>query len=86
MDGPRVAQPERPDGGVWLGKRRSTEQAAAMEVQVYRLVQDEIPAYLVTRIRLERGRRSPRRGAGRALPDGFTPLSLHGRVARAARA
>ena len=52
VDGARVAQPERPDGGVWLGKRRSAEQAAAMEVQVYRLVQDEIPAYLLTRIRL----------------------------------
>ena len=37
---------------VWLGKRRSAEQAAAMEVQVYRLVQDEIPTYLLTRIRL----------------------------------
>ena len=29
VDGQRVAQPERPDGGVWLGKRRSAEQAAA---------------------------------------------------------
>ncbi len=44
VDGQRVSQPERPDGAVWLGKRRSAEQAAAMEVQVYRLLRDEIPA------------------------------------------
>ncbi|HEX6397521.1 MAG TPA: hypothetical protein VFZ95_08870, partial [Steroidobacteraceae bacterium] len=52
VDQQRVAQPERPDGAVWLGKRRTAEQAAAMEVQVYRLVRDEVPTYLLTRIRL----------------------------------
>jgi hypothetical protein len=78
VDGSRVAQPERPDGGVWLGKRRSTEQAAAMEVQVYRLVQDEIPTYLLTRIRLNVAGEAREEVLGRALPDGFTPLSLTG--------
>ena len=78
VDGARVAQPERPDGGVWLGKRRSTEQAAAMEVQVYRLVQDEIPVYLLTRIRLNVAGEAREEVLGRALPDGFTPLSLRG--------
>jgi hypothetical protein len=78
VDGSRVAQPERPDGGVWLGKRRSTEQAAAMEVQVYRLVQDEVPAYLLTRIRLNVAGEAREEVLGRALPDGFTPLSLRG--------
>jgi len=78
VDGSRVAQPERPDGGVWLGKRRSAEQAAAMEVQVYRLVQDEIPTYLLTRIRLNVAGEAREVVLGRALPDGFTPLSLRG--------
>jgi hypothetical protein len=78
VDGSRVAQPERPDGGVWLGKRRSTEQVAAMEVQVYRLVQDEIPVYLLTRIRLNVAGEAREEVLGRALPDGFTPLSLRG--------
>jgi hypothetical protein len=78
VDGSRVAQPERPDGGVWLGKRRSTEQAAAMEVQVYRLVQDEIPAYLLTRIRLNVAGEAREEVLGPVLPDGFTPLSLQG--------
>ncbi len=78
VDGTRVAQPERPDGGVWLGKRRSAEQAAAMEVQVYRLVQDEIPVYLLTRIRLNVAGEAREEVLGRALPEGFTPLSLRG--------
>ena len=78
VDGSRVAQPERPDGAVWLGKRRSAEQAAAIEVQVYRLLQDEIPAYLVTRIRLNVAGEAREEVLGKALPDGFTPLSLRG--------
>ena len=70
---------------VWLGKRRSAEQAAAMEVQVYRLVQDEIPAYLVTRIRLNVAGDAREEVLARVLPDGFTPLSLQRRSARAPR-
>src|SRR6185503_2150949 len=52
VDGQRVAQPERPNRAVWLGKPPTTEQAAALEVQVYRLVQDAIPVFLQTRLRL----------------------------------
>jgi hypothetical protein len=78
VDGARVAQPERPNGGVWLGKRRTTEQAAAMEVQVYRLVQDDIPAYLLTRIRLNVAGEAREELLARVLPDGFTPVALHG--------
>jgi hypothetical protein len=78
VDGSRVAQPERPDGGVWLGKRRSAEQAAAMEVQVYRLVQDQIPVYLLTRIRLNVAGEAREETLGRALPEGFIPVSMRG--------
>jgi hypothetical protein len=78
VDGVRVTQPERPDGGVWLGKRRSAEQAAAMEVQVYRLVNDEIPTYLLTRIRLNVAGEAREEQLARVLPDGFTPVSLGG--------
>ena len=78
VDGSRVAQPERPDGGVWLGKRRSAEQPANMEVQVYRLVQDDIPVYLVTRMRLNVAGDAREEMLARVLPEGFTPLSLTG--------
>jgi len=80
VDGQRVAQPERPDGAVWLGKRRSAEQPAAMEVQVYRLVNDYVPTYLQTRIRLNVAGDAREELLGRVLPDGFTPLSLGGGV------
>ena len=78
VDGARVPQPERPDGGVWLGKRRSAQQAAAMEVQVYRLVRDDIPVYLVTRIRLNVAGEAREEQLARVLPEGFTPVSLQG--------
>jgi len=78
VDNQRVAQPERPDAALWLGKRRSAEQAPAMEVQVYRLVYDQIPAYLLTRIRINAAGDAREELLGRALPDGFTPVSLAG--------
>jgi hypothetical protein len=78
VDGQRVAQPERPNRAVWLGKRRTAEQAAALEVQVYRLVQDEIPMYLTTRVRLNVAGEAREELLARVLPDGFTPVSLTG--------
>jgi hypothetical protein len=80
VDGARVPQPERPGGGVWLGKRRSAQQAAAMEVQVYRLVRDDIPVYLVTRIRLNVAGEAREELLARVLPDGFTPVLLQGNL------
>jgi hypothetical protein len=80
VDGARVPQPERPAGGVWLGKRRSAQQAAAMEVQVYRLVRDDIPVYLVTRIRLNVAGEAREEQLARVLPEGFTPVSLQGNL------
>ncbi len=78
VDGQRVAQPERPGNALWLGKRRSAEQPAALEVQVYRLLRDDIPAYLLTRIRLNVAGDAREELLARALPDGFVPLSLTG--------
>jgi hypothetical protein len=80
VDRQRVAQPERPEGAVWLGKRRTAEQAAAMEVQVYRLVRDDVPTYLLTRIRLNVAGDAREELLGRVLPEGFAPLSLTGDV------
>jgi hypothetical protein len=76
LDGRRVAQPERPDGAVWLGKRRAAEQPERMEVQVYRLVHDEMPVRLVTLIRLQVSGDGREELLARVLPEGFTPLSL----------
>ncbi len=78
VDNQRVTQPERLGGAVWLGKRRSAEQPAALEVQVYRLVRDQVPAYLITRIRLNVSGDAREELLGTALPNGFTPLTLTG--------
>jgi len=76
LDGRQIAQPERPNGAVWLGKRRSAEQPQRVEVQVYRLLNDEIPARLETRIRLQVAGEGREELLARALPEGFTPVSL----------
>jgi len=76
VDGRAVSQPERPNGAVWLGKRRAAEQPAALEVQVYRLVQDELPVRLVTRIRLQVAGDAREERFAVVLPAGFTPLAL----------
>ncbi len=76
LDGRAVAQPERPGGSVWLGKRRSAEQPERMEVQVYRLLLDEVPAQLVTRIRLQVAGDAREELFGPVLPEGFIPTSL----------
>jgi hypothetical protein len=76
LDGRRIAQPERPDGAVWLGKRREAEQPERMEVQVYRLLRDEVPARLTTLIRLQVSGDGREEVLARVLPEGFTPLSL----------
>jgi hypothetical protein len=76
VDGRSIVQPERPNGAVWLGKRRAAEQPAALEVQVYRLVQDEIPVRLATRIRLQVAGDAREERFAVVLPAGFTPLAL----------
>lgn len=78
LDGKAVPQPERPNGDVWLGQRRSAVERDRLEVTVYRLLRDDIPAQLSTRLQLYVS------GAGRevllgpVLPAGFVPMALEG--------
>jgi hypothetical protein len=81
VDGQRTAQPERPNGAVWLGKRRTAEQPAALEVQVYRLVRDSVPVELDTVVRLQVAGDAREELLGVALPDGFVPLALQSELA-----
>jgi hypothetical protein len=76
IDGKRIALPERPDGAVWLGKRRTAEEPQRMDLQVYRLVQDEIPARLITLIRVQASGDGREELFSRVLPEGFVPVSL----------
>ncbi len=76
VDGQTVSQPERPSGALWLGKRNSAAQAATMDLQVFRLVGDESPVQLSTRIRLRIAGDAREETLSRVLPDGFIPLVL----------
>ncbi len=76
LDGHQVPQPERPEGGLWLGNPRTSDEPQRMLVQVYRLVRDEVPVNLTTLIRLSVSGGGREESLGRVLPDGFTPVSL----------
>lgn len=76
IDGQLIAQPDRPGNTVWLGKRRSVTEKPQMELQVYRLVTDEIPVYLTTRIRVQAAGEAREELLAPVLPAGFSPLSL----------
>jgi hypothetical protein len=80
LDGKAVAQPERPDGALWLGQRRSAVERDQLQLSVYRLLRDDIPAHLVTFLRLQVSGAGREVLLGKVLPEGFVPLALEGDV------
>ncbi len=80
VDGAPIAQPERPAGAVWLGKRRTAQQQEQMEIQVYRRVDDQIPVRLTTLLRLQIAGEGREELLARVLPEGFAPLALEGNL------
>ncbi len=77
VDGQKMDQVDRADSAIWLGRHRDTEVAKEMDVQVYRLLSDDIPLQLDTRIVL-RVTGDPREETlSPVLPKGFEPMSLH---------
>ncbi|MHB8816773.1 MAG: hypothetical protein ACYDAE_26395, partial [Steroidobacteraceae bacterium] len=76
LDGHKVEQADRPDDAVWLGKRREGEVAQQLEIQVYRLLRDGIPATLITRLNLQVAGDAREETLSSALPQGFVPMSL----------
>src|SRR5216110_2447025 len=78
LNGKPVVFPNRdPQGQLWLQRRAvaSTEESR-LDVVVHRRVIDDIPLQLVTRIELKVAGPGRETLLGRALPDGFVPLSL----------
>src|SRR5438128_7922621 len=77
LNGKPVAFPNRdPQGQLWLQRRAvaSTEESR-LDVVVHRRVIDNIPLQLVTRVELKVAGPGREMLLGRALPDGFVPLS-----------
>jgi hypothetical protein len=76
LDGHTLDQADRPDGAVWLGKRREAEVPQQLDVQVYRLLSDVIPVQLSTRLNLQIAGDAREETLSRVLPQGFEPMSL----------
>ena len=77
VDGQAVARPERSNQGVFLGERRQESQARdSVTSNVYRLVRDDVPTRLTTRLQMQVSGSVREELFGPLLPDGFVPLTL----------
>ncbi len=68
--------PNRQSDALLLGKARDAAAPPQMDVQVFRLLSDAIPAELTTRLRLQVGGEGREESLSRALPQGFVWMSL----------
>lgn len=79
IDGRPVAPLERNSQGLWLGRARLAEPVSdALRVEVYRLLQDEIPQQLTTRLVLQVAGRAREELLGPALLADMVPTELYG--------
>ncbi len=77
VNGERVSRPDVNRNGVFLGEREREAQARdAVSSQVYRLVADDIPAWLVTELQIEVSGSVREELFGPILPDGYVPVSI----------
>ncbi len=80
IDGKSIAPVELRAGRLWLGAVRTVTVPRALQVQVYRLLQDDIPLRLVTRLQLKVSGDAREEMLARVLPDGFAPMATSGNL------
>lgn len=80
VDGRQVERPQRDGAALALGRQSSAAEPRQLEVQIYRLIQDDIPLRLVTRLRLRVAGDAREELLGQVLPEGFIPVSLEGEL------
>jgi hypothetical protein len=80
LDGHKVEQAERPDNAVWLGKRHEAEVAQHLDIQVYRLLSDGIPATLNTHLSLQVAGEAREEVLSAVLPQGFEAMSIESKL------
>jgi hypothetical protein len=77
IDGSPVVRPERSRDSVWLAPREAEARAEdRIDVQVYRLVADDVPTRLTTVFTIDVAGSVREVLLAPALPDGFVPLAL----------
>ena len=78
VDGKPVERPELSQGGIYLGERkRDTRARNSIKTTVYRLVADDIPTRLTTRLQIDVSGSVREEVLGPILPQGFVPLSIN---------
>ena len=77
VDGKPVDFPHRePNGLLWLRSAKAQAAPEGLEVEVQRRVVDDVPLLLVTRIELNVSGKDREVTLGKALPEGFIPMTL----------
>ena len=77
VDGRRVERPEMNRNGVFLGERkRDTRVVDSVRSEVHRLVADDVPTRLVTRLEIDVSGSVREELFGPILPEGFVPLHI----------
>lgn len=77
IDGERISRPERNGRSIWLGEREQEKKVEdGLQVQVYRMVADDVPTRLTTLLQLEVSGSVREELIGPVLPAGFIPLAI----------
>lgn len=77
VDGKVVERPEINRAGVFLGERqRDTRARDSVRTVVHRLVADDVPTRLITRLQIDVSGSVREEVFGPILPEGFVPLSI----------
>lgn len=80
IDGRAIAPVELRDRHLWLGAVRTVTVPRALQVQVYRLLEDGIPLNLVTRLQIKVSGDAREEVFARVLPEGFAPIATSGEL------
>lgn len=81
VDGRRVERPEMNRNGVFLGERkRDTRAQDSVRTVVHRMVVDDIPTRLVTRLQIDVSGSVREEVFGPILPNGFIPLRIQSQL------
>lgn len=76
IDGKSIAPVELRGDRLWLGAVRTVSMPRALQVQVYRLLEDGIPLQLTTQLQLKVSGDAREELLAKALPEGFVPMSI----------
>ena len=77
LQGVRVAEPRRDEAGrLFLQKTSVETEGERLEIVVHRKITDDVPLLLTTRVVLNVSGKSRELVLGKALPPGFTPMSI----------